>query len=580
METKVTIRNKKDDWYDITDLVASVVIEGDYKQGARKLTCDYIASTIDKSIPFVEFNEFDNVYFYQDDVLIFMGTVYELSKNSSNNNISFYAYDDGVRALKIKTSYNFNGHTITSIVNSIVKYFDIPLDSFIQSDLKITDVFIGKSLYDILMSVYTQLSKVTGKKYMIEWTNEGKMKICEKGIVTLDITFEEYNNLISSSYTINMDNIINNVEIIDENNNFVKEIRDEESIKQFGGFRDVIKQHKDDDATDKAKSMLKGPERTCSLSGFGDYTCITGRGVTVKDSYTGLKGLFYIDSDKHTWSNGVYSIDLELNFKNIMNEMDASEQEESSTSSSGGSDSYSSGVSVTGGTEYPAEFTAYYPSNDPMQGGYKDAMGNTLDPSKLTCAAPKEVAFNTKIQVLGTGTDRDLLVYKVTDRGGAIKIVNGVYKIDLLMKDRTTAYAFGRRKGKVKIGVTESVSSSGGSGTGDKIVSYAKSKLGCKYVWGATGPNQFDCSGLTGWCHKQVGINIPRTSGEQRKGGKLIANKSEAMPGDVICFEGHVGLYVGNGQMIHAPNPKEPVKYDPCFSSYWGGRVLAVRRYW
>lgn len=583
METSVYILNSKNEKYDITDLVVSVVIEGDYKQGARKLTCDYISSTIDKSVPIIEFNEFDHIYFYQDKKLIFMGTVYELSKNSATNNISFYAYDDGVRALKIKTSYNFNNHTITSIINSIVKYFDIPLDSFIKSDLKITDVFIGKSLYDIIMSVYTELSKVTGKKYMIEWTNDGKMRICEKGIITLDITFEEYNNLISSSYTINMDNIINNVEIIDENNNFVKEVRDEESIKQFGGFREVIRQSSGEDATDKAKSMLKGAERTCSLSGFGDYTCITGRAVTVKDSHTGLKGLFYIDSDRHTWSKGVYTIDLELNFKNIMNEMDASEKE-TETNSTNESDNYQSNVSVTGGTIKDAEFTAYYPSNDPMQGGYKDAMGNTLDPSKLTCAAPKEVAFNTKIQILETGTDRDLLVYKVTDRGGAINIVNGVYKIDLLMKDKTTAYAFGRRKGKVRIGVTESTSSSGissnGSAIGDKVVSYAKSKLGCKYVWGATGPNTFDCSGLTQWSHKQCGINIPRVSGDQRKGGKLISNRSDALPGDVVCFDGHVGLYVGNGQMIHAPNPKEVVKYDNCFSGYWGNKLLAVRRYW
>ncbi|MGG7060268.1 hypothetical protein ACQPUZ_18690, partial [Clostridium tertium] len=74
-----------------------------------------------------------------------------------------------------------------------------------------------------------------------------------------------------------------------------------------------------------------------------------------------------------------------------------------------------------------------------------------------------EVPYNTKIQVKGTGSSRDGIVYRCNDRGGAIKIVNGVYKIDLLMSNRKEAYDFGRRKGKVLIGVD--VVNSGSDGT-------------------------------------------------------------------------------------------------------------------
>ena len=174
------------------------------------------------------------------------------------------------------------------------------------------------------------------------------------------------------------------------------------------------------------------------------------------------------------------------------------EKEETTSSDSSTSDTV---TTVTGGKEVDAEYTAYYPANNSMQGGLYDAQGNKLDPSKLTCAAPKDVAFGTKIQVKGTGTNRDGLVYKVTDRGGAIKVENGVYKIDLLMATKEECYNFGRRKGKAIIGVeTTTTTTNGGtttaSGTGAKLVELAKSKLGCKYVWGATGPNTFDCSGL------------------------------------------------------------------------------------
>lgn len=582
INTKVIVRNNSNEKLDISDLVSKVTIQGDYTQGARRLDCSYIASSLDLNIPIAQIQEFNYMYFYQDNKLVFRGTIYEISKDSSNNLITFYAYDEGVRTLKAKATYNFVDKTVTEIVNIIVKEFNIPIESFIKSDIKITKIFFGQTLYDIFMSIYTIVSQSTGKKYMLEWTTDGKMRIVEKGIITLDVSFEEGYNLMSSSYTINLDNIVNRVAICDESYNYIKEVRDEETIKLYGIFQDIVKQTNGSDATEEAKAKLKGVEKKCTLSGFGDYTCITGRGVKVKDTYTGLVGLFYIDADTHTWENGVYSIDLELNFKNIMNEMDKSEAEITNTD-----EVKQEGTTVVGGKEVDAEFTAYYPYNDSMQGGYYDAQGNKLDPKKLTCAAPKELAFGTKIQVKGTGTSRDNLVYKVTDRGGAIKIVNGVYKFDLLMATKEECLAFGRRKGKAVIGVdviNATVSESANT-IGAKLVAEAKKHLGKKYVWGATGPNTFDCSGLTQYCHKKLGISIPRTSLAQSNSGKSVS-KSNLQMGDLIFWKttsakvGHVGMYVGNGQFIHAPNSRSVVKIDNLSNSYYSSRYVNARRYW
>lgn len=577
---KVVVRNRNGDLLDISELVSKVTIKGDYMQGARRLDCSYIASSLDNNIPIAQIQEYNSIYFYQDNKIVFMGTIYEISKDSSTNLMTFYAYDNGVVTLKNKATYNFNNASVTEILNNIIKKYNIPCESFIKSDLKIDKIFFNQSLYDIIMSVYTILSKFTGKKYMLEWTAEGKMRITEKGKIVLDFGFNENENLMSSSYTINIDNVVNKVVIVDENYNYVKEVKDEESIKLYNVFKEYIKQGENEDATEEAKAKLKGAERKCTLSGFGDYTCITGRAVKVKDTYTGLVGLFYIDADTHTWDNGIYTIDLELNFQNVMNEVDKSETEKEESGKG-------SSVTVTGGKEVDAEFTAYYPANDTMQGGFYDAMGNRLDPSKLTCACPKEVPFNTKIQVKGTGTSRDNLVYTCTDRGGAIKIVNGVYKIDLLMATKAEAYAFGRRKGKALIGVTVSSSgtSSSGTGIGAKLVEEAKKHLGKKYVWGATGPNTFDCSGLTQYCHKQLGITIPRTSLLQSRSGKLVS-KSNLQLGDLIFWKttsapvGHVGMYIGNGQFIHAPNSRSVVKIDNLSNSYYANKYVNARRYW
>jgi len=126
-------------------------------------------------------------------------------------------------------------------------------------------------------------------------------------------------------------------------------------------------------------------------------------------------------------------------------------------------------------------------------------------------------------------------------------------------------------------------SSSGGSGSinnggtgnasvGQTIVNAAYSQLGVAYVWGGTSPGTgLDCSGLVQYCHRVAGISIGRTSGEQGGGGSAV---SSPQPGDVVCYSGHVGIYIGGGQMIHAPEPGDVVKISNVYGSPW------YRRYW
>jgi peptidoglycan DL-endopeptidase CwlO len=101
-----------------------------------------------------------------------------------------------------------------------------------------------------------------------------------------------------------------------------------------------------------------------------------------------------------------------------------------------------------------------------------------------------------------------------------------------------------------------------GSSVGAKALAAARTRLGMPYVWGATGPNSFDCSGLTQWAFKQVGISLPRTSSAQSTFGTAVS-KDQLQPGDLVFFYtpvSHVGIYVGNGQVLHASTSGEPVK--------------------
>ena len=462
---KLICKKASGETLDITDLLIDITWSGDYKSCSRKLEFSLISSPMDKNIPKVDIPLMSVISFYQNDNELFKGFVYEREK-SSDNSMSFLCYDYCAKLNDIKVSYNIKNETASSIYNKVLSEYGLNKGDIVGASTPVSKVFLGTTIYDMVMTAYTEEANKTGKKYML-YSKGDKFCSMEKGITKLKLSFEEGKNILSSSFKESVSKMVNKVLIVDENGNKVSEVKNDEWLKTYGLFQEVYKQEENKDSNSESKALLNGVEQTCSLSGFGDTTCITGYGVEVKDTHTGLVGLFYIDSDSHKWEGGNYTIDLELNFKNIMNEVSTGQEEQKETPSSS----------------------------------------------------------------------------------------------------------------------SDSSDSSSSNSTGSKLVSLAKSKLGCKYVWGAVGPNTFDCSGLTSWVYKQMGISIPRTSLAQSNSGKAVS-KSDLQVGDLVFFKttsapvGHVGIYVGNGQFIHAPNKSKPVKYDSLSSSYYSSRYVCARRYY
>ncbi|MFI8961321.1 NlpC/P60 family protein [Streptomyces sp. NPDC053493] len=98
-----------------------------------------------------------------------------------------------------------------------------------------------------------------------------------------------------------------------------------------------------------------------------------------------------------------------------------------------------------------------------------------------------------------------------------------------------------------------------------EAIAFARAQLGKPYVWGATGPSAYDCSGLTQAAWRAAGVSLPRTTYTQINAGRRVS-RSELAPGDLVFFYSgisHVGLYIGGGQMIHAPRPGAPVRVAP-----------------
>ncbi|MEU1160042.1 NlpC/P60 family protein [Streptomyces sp. NPDC005921] len=128
---------------------------------------------------------------------------------------------------------------------------------------------------------------------------------------------------------------------------------------------------------------------------------------------------------------------------------------------------------------------------------------------------------------------------------------------------------------------SSSTSSSSGSSSSDssyatkaaKAIAFARAQIGKPYVWGATGPGSYDCSGLSQAAWKAAGVSLPRTTYDQVNAGTTVS-LADARPGDLVFFYddvSHVGIYIGNGMMIHAPKPGAYVREE---SIYYGGESI------
>ena len=112
-----------------------------------------------------------------------------------------------------------------------------------------------------------------------------------------------------------------------------------------------------------------------------------------------------------------------------------------------------------------------------------------------------------------------------------------------------------------------------GTGAGVRALRAAAAQLGKAYQWGATGPARFDCSGLTSFSFRQAGITLPRSSSGQARVGRPVAF-DDLQPGDLVFFYNpvsHVGIYAGDGKMIHAPQTGDVVRYQAVSTRTFSG---------
>lgn len=425
----------------------------------------------------LSFHEGDAVQFAINDIFTFRGYVF--SKDKDEKGIIKVKVYDQIRYLKANQSYNFSGKTASEIVKKIASDFKLTTGTIEDTNYAIPSMVMdNKCVIDIITTAlektsvgtedisegYDRVVAGTGIVYVF-YDDCGKLSLRKASNLEKKYIIGDESAAISYSYKTSIDeDVYNYIKLVRPNSETgqgdVYAVSAKNLIQEWGFlqyYQTVDENYEPAQIKQLAKNMMlyySQKKRTLTIKCFGIPDIRAGNVLRFQIKELGdlsLDRKLIVEKAVHNITADSYTMDLTLSVfidvQIVWEEETFSEYVPMSRD-----DSISGMGNLPGGRTVKAEFTAYYPANNSMEGGFYDCKGNRLDPSKHTCAAPKSVEYGTKVKPSGTGTGIDGVYYTVTDRGGAIVIdSDGTYHIDILMSSKAECNNFGRRYGSLTI---------------------------------------------------------------------------------------------------------------------------------
>lgn len=303
---------------DITNLCSDITWSGDLQQAARKLSINMVSPLFDVNIPIVELDPGNRIRLLTDDHKeLFSGYIFGRERNLSGQSVSITCYDGLIYLTKSKTSYNFKQKTAEEIARVVCQDVGVARGSFSETNILQSYIAISKAPYEIISGVYKKAGELNNKEYIISFQND-MVNITEKGQTSRALVLDPRTNIINQNYSEDIGNMINKVLIYDDKNNLQNQVTKDEWISSYGVFQEIYQKEAGKDPNTVAKNMFNGIERKGSIDAIGDTGCITGSAVIINEPFTKKSGIFYIESDSHSWKDGKHTMQLVLNFKGLM----------------------------------------------------------------------------------------------------------------------------------------------------------------------------------------------------------------------------------------------------------------------
>ena len=357
----------------ITGYATSVAWAGSAKQAARTVAFSVAYSPNDKNVKNLNIKLGDKITFYpgypNDKKTKFVGIVTQRERKSEAGELQYTATDGMMHLLRSSGTYRIVNKTPEKITEMICKDVKVKTGFLAKTKIPISKIFFQeRPYYEIIMAAYTKAYRKNKKKYIAQM-NGDKLDVIQKGKIIPNFRIRQGERITDSSYTEDLESMVNRVYIYDSNNNKIGSVSNSNWVKKYGIFQNAISVDSGNGKTE-AKAELQGINKTASLSMIGDHRCVSGLGVIIEDSRTGLKGKFWIENDSHEWSDGIYTTTLELAFKNVM-DIQEEDQEQTASSTSGNSTTTSNAlddvlnqarawIGISGSTN---EATQYYGYN-------------------------------------------------------------------------------------------------------------------------------------------------------------------------------------------------------------------------
>ncbi len=298
---------------------------GDVTAASRTADISVINAPYDanmNSLPQIASGDFVSI---EDGEELFFGQFYGIERSSETGTITYNAADMIKHMLKSKGKYNFKNTTPEEITLMVCRDIGVECGTIAETGIVIESMICdSENYYDIIMKAYTKAFRANGKKYMCEIRNR-KLNVVEKGSLAYGIILADDRNLLSTSISENTEAAVNLVKIYDGKGSQIGEIRDDESIAKYGMLQENYTAESGIDYNAAAANLMKEPDQTLSIEAVGNNKCTAGCAVTVKDLATKMNGLYWIKSDRHTWQSGVHTMQLDLTYKDIMDEKDVGE---------------------------------------------------------------------------------------------------------------------------------------------------------------------------------------------------------------------------------------------------------------
>lgn len=303
---------------DITKILSHWTWSGDKATISRQLTGE-VAYIEGSGLPVPEIG--DLLTMADGGSKLFEGVVLQRSLGSEDSTMSFTAFDYGYYLQRNDGTYKFTGASPEEITRLACADREIPVAQLPTTGLRLWRKFAAVRLNQLITTAWTLASEKDGKVYAIRYTPDGLL-VKERTVSSSSLVLKAASNLMNATTKEDATQMVNSVAIYDANGNFLRRTGDSAAQKLCGVMEQHVTQRegKEADADAAAKKTLEDGklQKTVTVNVLGDTGLLTGETVVVRESKTGLTGVFWIDADTHTWKNKNYYTKLTLNCRNVM----------------------------------------------------------------------------------------------------------------------------------------------------------------------------------------------------------------------------------------------------------------------